>query len=369
MATIAIDARIINSTTGRYIERLLHYLEEIDTTNTYLVLVRKKDLNYYKPANKNFQIVEADFADYSVAEQTGYLKLLNSLKPDLVHFCMPQQPILYRGKHVTTVHDLTLLKSYSSDKNFLVYKAKQFVGWFVFKWIARSSARIITDAEFTRSEYAKFAGISKEKITAIHLAAEKSTTSPLPYKDLQNKKFIMFVGNQSDYKNVRRLVEAHQLLRMTHPDLLLVFVGRLSGKAGSTLARNKAWVEENGYKGILFTDYVDDAQLEWLYENTLAYTLPSLMEGFGFPGLEAMLNGAPVASSNSTCLSEIYGDAAEYFDPTSVAEMSEAIDRVISDPKRRNELIKLGYKQAAKYSWERTVKQTLEIYERALKST
>jgi len=368
MATIAIDARIINSTTGRYIERLLHYLEEIDTTNSYLVLVRKKDFDYYRPTNKNFRIVEADFADYSLSEQIGFLKLLNSLKPDLVHFCMPQQPILYRGKHVTTVHDLTLLKSYSSDKNFLVYKAKQFIGWFVFKWIARSSAYIITDAEYTRDEYAKFAGISKDKIAAIHLAAEKSTTDPLPYKDLQNKRFIMFVGNQSDYKNVRRLIEAHQLLRNSRPDLLLVFVGRLSGKAGVTLARNKAWVKENGYTGIVFTDYVDDAQLEWLYENTLAYTLPSLMEGFGFPGLEAMVNGAPVVSSNATCLPEIYGEAAEYFDPMNVSEMSEAIDRVITDAKRREELVKLGYEQAAKYSWKRTAGQTLEVYKKVVNS-
>lgn len=366
MATIAIDARIINSTTGRYVERLLHYLEEIDTTNSYFILVRKKDLDYYKPANKNFRIVEADFADYSFAEQTGFLKLLNVLEPDLVHFCMPQQPVLYRGKHVTTVHDLTLLRSYSSDKNFFVYKVKQLVGWFVFKWIARSSAHIITDAEYTRDEYAKFAGISRDKITAIHLAAEKSMATSLPFESLQNSKYIMYVGNQSDYKNVRRLVEAHQLLRQKNPDLLLVLVGRLSGHAGSSLRRNKAWVEENGFAGVLFTDFVDDAQLEWIYENALAYALPSLMEGFGFPGLEAMANGTPVVSSNATCLPEVYGDAAEYFTPTSTIEMADAIERVISNSERRKELIELGYGQSAKYSWEQTATQTLGIYDKTL---
>lgn len=368
MATIAIDARIINSTTGRYIERLLHYLEEIDTSNKYLVLVRKKDIDYYEPRNKNFTVVEADFADYSIAEQKGYLKLLNSLKPDLVHFCMPQQPVLYKGEHVTTVHDLTLLKSYSSDKNLVVYKAKQLVGWFVFKWIARSSTHIITDAEYTRTEYAKFAGISKDKITAIHLAAEKSAATPLPYEYLQNQNFIMFVGNQSDYKNTRRLMEAHQQLRKANPDLLLAFVGRLKGRAGSSLRHNKAWAEQQGFKGIVWTDFIDDAQLEWMYENTLAYTLPSLMEGFGFPGLEAMVNGAAVVSSNATCLPEIYGDAAEYFDPKDVSAMVAAIERVISDPERRKELVELGYKQAAKYSWKRTAEQTLAVYENALKN-
>ena len=369
MATIAIDARIINSTTGRYVERLVHYLEEIDTTNTYLVLVRKKDIDYYKPRNKNFRVIEADFADYSFSEQVGFLKLLNSLKADLVHFCMPQQPILYTGKHVTTVHDLTLLRSYSSDKNYLVYKTKQFVGWFVFKWIARSSAHIITDTEFTKDEYARFARISKEKITAIHLSAEKSALAPLPFVDLQNKQYVMYVGNQSDYKNIRRLVEAHQLLRQKHPALQLALVGRLTGKSGASLARNKAWVNKKGHKGVIFTDFVDDAQLEWLYENTLAYVFPSLMEGFGLPGLEAMINGAPVVSSNATCLPEIYGDAAEYFDPKNTIGIADAVDRVISDQRRREELIALGYEQAAKYSWQRTAEQTLGVYEKILKST
>lgn len=367
MATIAIDARIINSTTGRYIERLLHYLEEIDETNSYLVLVRKKDLDYYKPVNKNFRVVEADFADYSFSEQFGFLKLLNSLKPDLVHFCMPQQPVLYRGKHVTTVHDLTLLKSYASDKNWFVYKSKQLVGWFVFKWIARSSAHIITDTEFTRNEYAKFAHVSKKKVSAIYLAADKSTATPLPYVDLQNQQFIMHVGNQNDYKNIRRLVRAHKLLRQKYPSLLLVLVGRLGGRAGSSLRHNKKWIEEHGYEGVVWTDFVDDPQLEWLYENTAAYVIPSLMEGFGFPGLEAMVNGAPVVSSNATVLPEVYGKAAEYFDPTSVPAIAKAIERVISNRERHDELIRLGHEQAAKYSWKQTAEQTLEIYESSLK--
>ncbi len=92
------------------------------------------------------------------------------------------------------------------------------------------------------------------------------------------------------------------------------------------------------------------------------------MEGFGLPGLEAMVNGAAVVSSNATCLPEIYGDAAEYFDPKDVSAMVAAIERVISDPERRKELVELGYKQAAKYSWKRTAEQTLAVYENALKS-
>src|ERR1035437_8729666 len=99
MSHIVIDARIINSSTGRYIERLLHYLQQIDETNNYSVLVLKKDLEYWKPTNTNFTVVEADFRQYSLAEQIGLKKLLDELFPDLVHFCMPQQPVLYKGNH------------------------------------------------------------------------------------------------------------------------------------------------------------------------------------------------------------------------------------------------------------------------------
>ena len=90
------------------------------------------------------------------------------------------------------------------------------------------------------------------------------------------------------------------------------------------------------------------------------------MEGFGLPCLEAMLYGTPVVSSNASCLPEVYGDAAEYFDPLNVIGMAAAIDRVIGDPKRSKELVELGYKQAAKYSWKRMAEQTLAVYEKVL---
>jgi hypothetical protein len=93
MAHIAIDARIINSTTGRYVERLVTFLQDIDTTNEYSILVREKDIDFWKPRNKNFTVRVADFDNYSFAEQIGFKFFLDKLKPDLVHFCMPQQPL------------------------------------------------------------------------------------------------------------------------------------------------------------------------------------------------------------------------------------------------------------------------------------
>ena len=103
MSHIVIDARIINSSTGTYVERLLFYLQKIDKINKYTVLVPSKDKDFWKPTANNFSIVTADFANYSLSEQIGLKKLLDKLSPDLVHFCMPQQPIFYNGLHIIQI--------------------------------------------------------------------------------------------------------------------------------------------------------------------------------------------------------------------------------------------------------------------------
>ena len=364
MAHIAIDARIINSSTGRYVERLIHYLEKIDHENNYSILVRKKDKDFWQPSRDNFSVKIADFADYSFAEQIGLKSLLDELKPDLVHFCMPQQPILYSGVKVTTVHDLTLLKTYNSDKNWFVFRAKQLVGHFVFKRIAKTNRHIITPSNFTKKEYQKLTGIPDRKITISHEAADVTVGSlreyPLPYN-----KYIMYVGQQSDYKNIKRLGDAHQLLLEKYPDLGLLLVGR---KNAATL-KNEAYFNSKHYKNILFTDFIDDDQRDWLYTHAQGYVFPSLMEGFGLPGLEAMGYKTPVISSNATCLPEIYGDAAHYFDPYNTKGIARAIDEVLADASLRANLIERGTAQLANYSWEKMARETLEVYREAMSSS
>lgn len=358
---IAIDARIINSGTGTYVYKLLEYLQELDKDNRYSVLVRAKDINYWKPRNKNFTVVEAEFDNYSFAEQFGYKKFLDSLNPDLVHFCMPQQPVLYSGLHVTTMHDMTLLNTYNSDKNWVVFHIKQLIGRFVWKHIAKSSRYVIAISHNTKREYQEFCQIPDSRIPVIYEAGEvlkgKLEPYPVPYK-----KFILYVGQQPDYKNLRRLAAAHQALLGERPDLGLVFAGRMNDDTKI----NKIFYEKRGYKNIHFTGFVSDTERDWLFTKAKAYVFPSLMEGFGLPPLEAMAYGTPVVSSNASCMPEILGDAAEYFDPYNVNDMANSIDRVLSDETLRKEMTKRGYDQVKKYSWRRMAEQTHAIYMKAL---
>ncbi len=359
---IAIDARIINSSTGRYVERLLHYLEEIDIVNTYSVLVREKDLDYWKPRNTNFSVIIAEFANYSLAEQVAFKVFLDKLKPDLVHFCMPQQPVFYKGNHVTTVHDLTLLKAYNSDKDWLKYHAKQLVGRLVFKRIGKTSAHIITPSQYTKDEYIKYAHIPAEKVSVTYEAADKIPEMPELY-DQPFEQFLLYVGQQSDYKNVKRLGEAHQKLLADHPGLGLI----LAGKKNVAALKNEAYFKKQGYKNILFTDFVPDSQLAWLYSHCAVYVFPSLMEGFGLPGLEAMTYGALVVSSDATCLPEVYGEAALYFNPVDTDDMARVINQVLSDSAIRDSLVQRGSEQIKKYSWRRMAEETHAIYMETLK--
>ncbi|MDB5168271.1 MAG: glycosyl transferase, group 1 [Candidatus Saccharibacteria bacterium] len=359
---IVIDARIIHSSTGRYVERLLHYLQQIDTINSYTVLIPSKDTDYWKPSASNFSVKVADYKNYSFGEQIGFKKLLDSLNADLVHFCMPQQPILYNGATVTTFHDLTLFDTYNSDKNWFVFHAKQLIGRFVFTAAARKSRHIITPTEYVRSDVSKRLGVNKDKIITTYEAADITTEEPQPYR-LPFKEFILYVGQQSDYKNIKRLGDAHQKLLATHPNLGLVLVGSKNASA----IKNEAYFTENDYTNILFTGFVDDNQLAWLFKNCQVYAFPSLMEGFGLPGLEAMCYGAPVASSNATCLPEVYGDAAHYFNPIESTDIARAIEDILSDQVYREQLIANGYERAQHYSWKRMAEQTHAIYISSIK--
>lgn len=354
---IAIDARIINSSTGTYVKKLLVYLQEVDKENHYTILVPSKDLGYFTPTNKKFRLMAADFKNYSFGEQTAFKRFLDNLAPDLVHFCMPQQPILYAGKHITTVHDLILLNTYNSDKNWLIFHAKQLIGRYVFKKIGRTSKHIITPTNYVKEAYIKFASIPQNKVSVTYESADVFVNKIKPFEH-PFEKFLLYVGQQSDYKNIKRLGDAHQKLLDIHPNLGLILVGK---KTAAHL-KNEAYFTSKGYKNILFTGFIDDNQRDWLFANCSVYVFPSLMEGFGLPGLEAMGYGAPVASSNATCLPEVYGDAAHYFDPKDTNDMARAINDILTSKKLRDILIKRGEKQLKKYSWRTMAEQTHKIY-------
>lgn len=356
--TIVIDARQLNTSSGRYVERLLYYLQDVDKKNQYKILLKPKDMDTWQPRSKRFIKVPCRDKQFTFAEQTRMLWQIYRLKPDLVHFCFAQQPLLYFGKAVTTVHDLTATRFRNPFKNRMTYSIKQSIYKLGIKIVAHKSAAIITPTEFVKDDLAKFARINSRKITVTYEAADEITARAETVEGLKDQKFIVYVGRPSTHKNLNRLIEAFAKLKEMHPDLKLILAGKRS--AAYRVLASKARLK--GVTDVVFTGFISEGQLRWLYENAAAYVFPSLSEGFGLPGLEAMAHGCPVVSSNATCLPEVYGEAAHYFDPENTDDIAQKISEVLRKDNLRQTLKMYGYKQIKKFSWERMAQQTVDIY-------
>ena len=365
MKKIVIDAREWPTSTGRYVRNLVENLQEVDTdlSHRYIVLLKPKDMDAWEPKSKRFTKVACPYKEFTFfGEQIRLLWQLVRLKPDLVHFSMVQQPVLYQGSAVTTMHDLTTLRFHNPAKNRLAFKLKQSV-YRVVNFIAvHKSKMIITPSEYVKDDVARAMRANSRKIRVTYEAGDSISDKPQPIEALVDKKFIVYVGRPNPHKNLSRLIEAYSRLKHDMPELHLV----LAGKRDALFKRHQHDVERLGIPDVHFTGKISDGELRWLYEHCEAYVFPSLSEGFGLPGLEAMAHGAPVVSSSATSLPEVYGDAAHYFDPTNVDDIARAIRSVLTRPELRDKLIRVGQKQVKKYSWKHMAEQTLDIYKMVL---
>ncbi len=364
MSRIVIDARESGTSTGRYVDKLIEYMHRLKPDYEIVVLAKTPRVEFMKSVAPNFKIVVSDFKEFTFSEQIGLWRQIRGLKPDLMHFTMTQQPAFYGGKKVTTIHDLTTTRFRNPGKNWLLYSIKQLVYKWLVKRVARKSAAVIACSKFVKRDVAQYAKIRPDKITVTYEAADRIKEPAAPIKELAGHRFIMYVGRPLPHKNLKRLMEAYSIVRNMRDGIRLVLVG----KRDKLYEQHARWARKEHVEGLVFTGFASEARLRWLYENTAAYVFPSLSEGFGLPGLEAMAHGAPVISSDATCLPEIYGDAAVYFNPSSVLDMSNKIQEVLQNAKLRQKMIHAGKTQAQKYSWERTAKQTLKVYEQTLNS-
>ena len=360
---IAIDARIVFTSTGRYVERLLYHLQDLDDKNEYLVLLLKKDMEAWQPRVQNFTKIEADFPPYGLAEQRGFLKLLNSLKADLVHFTMPQHPVLYTRPHIVTIHDLTLVdfvnrRKESWARDFYKQVVKPAAFRLVVSRAVQGSKAVITPTEYVRQELIRRFGAPGGRVHVTPEAADPLAAQAKEAHYGQGKDYLMYVGNAYPYKNLWTLIEAFRALH--RHNLKLVLVGKQDYFYQEMERRTKA----AGIEGVIFAGFVPDDELRWLFEHAKLYVFPSLSEGFGLPPLEAMEYGLPVLSSNASCLPEVYGEAVEYFDPRSTTELTEAMDRLLDNGPRLKELAEAGKKRVGQFSWARMSKHTLDLYRR-----
>ncbi len=362
MSKIIIDARESGTSTGRYVDKLIQYLHGLRPEYSITILAKSHRLGFFAEIAPSFTIVETPFKEFSFGEQIGLRKQIENLKPDLVHFPMVQQPVWYKGKVVTTMQDLTTIRFRNPTKNPVIFWSKQQIYKWVNKRVARKSLALITPTQFVKNDVVDYTHVNPAKITVTLESADFIKDTPIAIPGLEDKQFIMYTGRPTPHKNLARLIDAFKLLQKDRPELYLVLVGKKDGN----YKLHEARVQAEQIPHVIFTDFVSDAQLRWLFEHCAVYAMPSLSEGFSLTGVEAMVHGAAVASSNATCLPEVHGDAAHYFDPLDITDMAVKIGEVIDDPVLRADLITKGKAQAATYSWKRMAEQTLTVYRKTL---
>jgi len=368
---IGIDARFYGPKQkglGRYVKELVDNLEKIDSTNRYFIFLRQENWNEYRPQNPNFHKVLANYGWYGFKEQFFLPLKIKKLKPDLMFFPHFNVPVFYTGPYLVTIHDLILKKFPTRQASALgsfSYYFKNLIYHLVIDLAVKKARKVIAVSECTKKDILQYFKIGPKKIKVVYEGRPEVqitnyklqiTNSKLQTFGI-NKPYLLYVGNVYPHKNLERLIRAFDILiRKENVDLELVLVGKFD----YFYRRLKNQVR--GIKGIIFTDYVSDQDLAILYQNALLYIFPSLYEGFGLPPLEAMSYNLPVICSDASCLPEILGKAALYFNPKDINDMVKKIKQASVEDNLRKDLISSGQKQIKKYSWLKMAREILEIF-------
>lgn len=357
---IGIDARLWNQTgVGRYIRNLVENLQEIDKTNQYTLFVRSEDK--VKIKNSNFKIVATDIPWHSLKEQLKFPGILNKYNLDIIHFPYYSVPVFYNKPFVVTIHDLIPLHfptGKASTLPFPFYNLK-FVGFkFVVSKAVRKAKKIIAPSNFSKEDIVKNLKISSSKIEVVYEGVDKALISNVEQEEIRN--YFLYIGNAYPHKNLEFLLNVFKKLPL---DFKLILVG----SEDYFYKRLKKKVEKNNLeKKVEFFGNASDLELSSLYKKAKALIIPSFLEGFGLPALEAMANKCLVLSSEIPTLKEICKDSALYFDPTNEDDLLKKILEISKNYDNFKDYVRKGVKRASEFSWKETAKKTLKIYESSI---
>lgn len=367
---IGIDARFWGPQQGgigRYVERLVAHLADMDSSHEFVFFVRKEVVAAWPFKKQNWHIVPVDVQWYTFREQFVMPIHFYRARLDLLHVPHYNLPLLYLKKTVVTIHDF-IVDDFPTARASTLYPIWLWIKKKAYRltiWKAiRQSVSVITITEFSRKKIitnfpwaAKKIFITYEAVDPLLGDADWQTVSQ---RGLQSP-YLLYAGNTYPHKNLERFLQAAHMVYQAGEKFQVVLVG----KRDYFSRRLEAMTTAIDMKNVLYFGYATDGELRLLYEHAQAYFFPSLSEGFGLPGLEAMQSGVPVYAANNSCLPEVYGPAASYFDPLSDAEIQASIKRSLHDILERQRLIEAGKKRLDDFSWQRMAEQTMAVYTQA----
>jgi len=368
---IGINASALSAQKGGasfYILNIINALAQVDTDNRYFIFTTGAAKIQFTGLPSNFEIIPCAPSKTPVRllwEQLSLpLSVCGKLKIRVLFSPNYTAPLIHPGIYsVVTVHDLSffpLAKYYPRSRR-------------LFRQIIRLSVkysnRVIAVSNFTKADIIKYIGPCENKISVIHESADaKFLNEPEPAQSAAirkkygiNGKYILFIGFMEPRKNLERLLCAYSMIKDSIDYDLVI-----SGGEGWWYEQTYRRVEELGISGrVIFTGYVEDAELPLLYRGAELFAFPSLYEGFGIAALESVFSGTPVLASNNSALPEILGPAAAYVDPYNTEEIASAMLRLLKTEESLSELKKNCEDVKTKYSWQKAARETLEAFKLA----
>jgi len=356
---------------GTYIRNVVRTLGRLDRENEYLLIGPPPKVQEIGDLPPNFRTIPLEAPERSWEGYRKFRASLMELECDLVHvpnlFAIPRaMPCPY----VMTVHDLLEHMSWSREQNGF-WRALHMQ---LTRRVLEGAARIFAVSNFTKAEIEKLFGISAGRIEVVYNAIdERFLRGHATAADLEliakryqvTYPFLLYAGRISSHKNVVRMIEAFSALKtelrrdQIYPNLKLIIIGDdLSGNPDLRRTVVRSGVQHD----VRFLGFVPIEVLRIFYDEARVFVFPSLYEGFGLPPLEAMAHGTPVVTSNVSSLPEVVGRAAVLVNPENVFDIMRALHRVLTDEELRERMRQRGYQQAAKFSWETSVRRILDTY-------
>ncbi|MFY9682858.1 MAG: glycosyltransferase family 1 protein [Candidatus Sulfotelmatobacter sp.] len=369
---IAIDIRRMTEFgVGTYIRNIVRTLGRLDCENTYFLIGSPAKVKEIGPLPPTFQSIHVAEPERSWQSFREFRATVKRLECDLVHipnlFSIPRAlPCPY----VMTVHDmlehLTQPRQQTGLRGTLHFQLT--------KRVLQGAARIFAVSKFTKLEMEKLFDIPPGRIEVVYNAiderflrghASSADRQVIAERYQVTYPFLLYAGRISPHKNVVRMIEAFSALKTelekdrAFPDLKLIIIGDdVSGNPDLRRTVIRSGVQND----VRFLGFVPIEVLRTFYDAAKIFVFPSLYEGFGLPPLEAMAHGTPVVASNVSSLPEVVGNAAVLVHPENVFEIMRALHRVLLDQPLREKMKERSYRQAGKFSWEKSVRRIMDAY-------
>lgn len=356
---------------SRYIITLLKELQRYSDEHSFEILTYESEKSIFIPKDSNFSCRSFSEKWRSPVKNIFWHQAClprHAKKYDIMFLPAANRrlPAFCATKTVGTVHDFSSIhvaKKYNLARDVYIKK--------VLPFLVRRLDYVLTVSESSKKDIVEFAKVPEDRVTVTPLGADENTYRPLD-KEMAHKEvaksynigsapYILYISRiEHPGKNHANLIRAFELCKKNHrvPHKLL-----LAGSDWSRAEEVKGIAAKTSCKDdIVFTGFVKDELLPFLYNGCDVFAFPSLYEGFGLPVLEAMSCKVAVACSNISSLPEVAGNAALMFDPYNVEDMYNKIYAIISQSDVKEKCINAGWQQAQKFRWSLTAQKTMEVF-------